>query len=92
MPWSTCANTPTRERAASLEGLVNRVAAGAPIELTAPHGLLREVLAVAIDETADRLSRDSTRLLRGESAAATELRAGLNELGALLDLLDLVSP
>ncbi|HEX3277284.1 MAG TPA: hypothetical protein VHR40_02085, partial [Thermoleophilaceae bacterium] len=71
--------------------LAHRVAAGAPIELAAPRGVVRELLATAIDESGDRLSRDSTRLLRGERAAATELRAGLHELGALLDLLETVS-
>jgi hypothetical protein len=82
----------TGGRAASFEGLAKRVAAGAPIELTTTRGLLGELLAVAIEDKGDRLSQDGTRLLRGESAAATELRAGLNELGALLDLLETVLP
>jgi hypothetical protein len=79
-------------RAASLEALAKRVAAGAPIALTAARGVLRELLAVAIEDKAERLSQDSTRLLRGDSAAAAELRARLDELGALLDLLETVLP
>jgi hypothetical protein len=47
---------------------------------------------VAIEDKGDRLNQDSTRLLRGESAGAAELRARLDELGALLDLLETVLP
>ena len=57
--------------------------------LTAPRDLLGELLAVAIDEAGERVAVQSTRLLRGEEAAA-ELRADLARLGGLLDLLDAV--
>jgi hypothetical protein len=60
-----------------------------PLELTAPRDLLGELLAVAIDETADRLGQQGTRLVRGEASPA-ELRAGLEELSGLLDLLETV--
>jgi hypothetical protein len=70
----------TGERHARLEGL----------ELTAPRGAMRELLAVAIDETGDRVGSASNRLLRGDGGPA-ELRAELVKLGALLDLLETVS-
>ena len=57
--------------------------------LTARRDLLGELLAVAIDEAGERVAVQSTRLLRGEEAAA-ELRADLARLGGLLDLLDAV--
>lgn len=70
------------------------VAAGGPTltpsgELTGPRELLREVLTVAIDEAAETLSGRCTRLLRGTGSAA-EVRAGIEELSGLLDLLDSV--
>jgi hypothetical protein len=80
----------TRERAAAFDELARRLVAGAPLELTAPRDALRELLAVAIDEAGERVSRDSSRLLRGDPVAA-DLRAALEELGALLDLLETVS-
>jgi hypothetical protein len=67
--------------------LAEDLAAGGPV--TARRDLLRDWLAVAIDEAGDRIARQSTRLLRGEGSAA-ELRADLTRLGGLLDLLDAV--
>jgi hypothetical protein len=58
-------------------------------ELTAPHAQLREVLVVAIDEAADALSGRCSAMLRG-SGSAEQVRAGVEELSALLDLLDRV--
>lgn len=58
-------------------------------ELTARRELLREVLTVAIDDVADALGGQATRLLRGIGSAA-EVRAGVEELSGLLDLLDTV--
>jgi hypothetical protein len=55
-------------------------------ELTARRGQVREVLLVAIDDAADALSSDCTRLLRGTGSAA-QVRAGVEELSGLLDLL-----
>ena len=46
---------------------------------------LRELLAVALEESGDRVSRAATGLLRGEGTS-DELRAALAEAGALLDL------
>ena len=60
-------------------------------DFTAPRDALRELLAVAIDEAGDRVAQASTRLLRGDATTA-ELRAALDELGALLDLLETVLP
>jgi hypothetical protein len=78
-------------RGASLDDLGRQLAAappaGGPLELTARRDLLSELVAVAIDEAADRLGRHGTRLVRGEASAA-ELRAGLVELSGLLDLLE----
>jgi hypothetical protein len=74
-------------RGAEAAALAPDLAAGQP--LTARRDLLRELLAVAIDEAGERVRLQSTRLLRGESAAA-ELRAELARLSALLDLLDAV--
>jgi hypothetical protein len=79
----------TGERATTFQELGLQAATR---ELTAPHDTLRELLAVAIDETGERVSRESTRLLRGDGKAATELRAALDELGALLDLLETLLP
>ena len=76
-------------RADRFERLANHLATG---ELTASREPLRELLSVAIDETAEALSRSTSRLLRGEDGGAAELRARLDELGALLDLLETVLP
>jgi hypothetical protein len=80
-------------RQAALEDLARQLAAagsaGEQLELTAPRDLLRELLAVAVDEAADSLGRHGTRLVRGEASTA-ELRAGLAELSGLLDLLETV--
>jgi hypothetical protein len=85
--------TAAPDRRAPLDGLARdlatAVAPAGPSELTARRDLLRELLAVAIDEAADRLGRHGTRLVRGE-AAADELRAGVAELSRLLDLLETV--
>lgn len=55
-------------------------------ELTAPRAQVREVLLVAIDDAADGLSGQCTALLRGTGSAA-QVRAGVEELSGLLDLL-----
>ena len=57
--------------------------------LTGPRELVREMLTVAIDEAAEALSRDCTRLLLGTGSAA-EVRTGVAELSGLLDLLEAV--
>jgi hypothetical protein len=78
-------------RRAPLDDLARDLAAaesaGEPLELTARRDLLVELLAVAIDDAADRLGQHGTRLVRGEASAA-ELRAGVAELSGLLDLLE----
>jgi hypothetical protein len=56
-------------------------------ELTASRSLQREVLKVAIDEAADALGRHCSSLLRGTGSSA-QVRAGVEELGDLVDLLD----
>jgi hypothetical protein len=77
----------TGERAVAFEALSRQ----APTrELRAPRETLRELLAVAVNETGDRIARAGTRLLRGDEAAVPELRARLRELGAQLDLLETV--
>jgi hypothetical protein len=58
-------------------------------QLTAPRAVLREVLAVAIDEAAEALSGACTALLRGTGSAG-EARARVEELSGLLDLLESV--
>jgi hypothetical protein len=55
-------------------------------EVTARRAQLRELLLVAIDEAADGLSAQCTALLRG-SGSAGQVRDGVEELSALLDLL-----
>jgi hypothetical protein len=79
----------TGERAAAFEELARQAATR---RIRAPRGAMRELLAVAIDEAGERVSRESSRLLRETSGpGAAELRAALDELGALLDLLETVS-
>jgi hypothetical protein len=56
-------------------------------ELTGPRALVRELLTVAIDEAGEALGGECTRLLRGTGSAA-EVRAGVEELGELLELLE----
>jgi hypothetical protein len=80
--------TATGERAAAFENLSRRLEQG---HVTARRDALRELLAVAIDEAGDRVAHASTGLLRAD-ATAVELRAALQELGALLDLLEAVLP
>jgi hypothetical protein len=76
-------------------GHLQKAATGMPpprldgLALTARRDTLRELLAVAIDESGERVGSASTRLLRGECESA-ELRAELIRLGALLDLLETV--
>jgi hypothetical protein len=55
--------------------------------LSGPRPAVRELLAAALDDSGERVSRTATALLRGEGTAA-ELRAALAEAGALLDLLE----
>jgi hypothetical protein len=74
----------------ALEHLGNRAerdALAASGELTAPRSLLREVLKVAIDDAGDALGSHCSDLLRGTGSAA-QVRAGVEELGDLVDLLD----
>ena len=72
---------------APLDDLASELAAGGP--LTGRRDLLGELVAVAIDEAADRLSRHGTRLVRGEGSTR-ELRVGVAELSGLLDMLETV--
>jgi hypothetical protein len=58
-------------------------------ELTGPRARVLEVLTVAIDEAAEALGSDCSRLLRGTGSAA-QVRAGVAELNGLLDLLESV--
>jgi hypothetical protein len=58
-------------------------------ELRAPRAQLREVLLVAIDEAGEALSGECTAMLRG-SGSAELVRAGVEELSGLLDLLESV--
>jgi hypothetical protein len=53
--------------------------------LTGPRDAVRELLAAAIDESGERVSRAATALLRGAGTPG-ELRAQADELGALLAL------
>jgi hypothetical protein len=78
----------TGERATTFQKLGRQAATR---KLTAPRDTLRELLAVAIDEAGEGVSRHSSRVLRGDATAA-ELRAALDEMGALLDLLETVLP
>jgi hypothetical protein len=55
-------------------------------KITATWAQLREVLLVAIDQAADELSAECTALLRG-SGSPERVRAGVDEVSALLDLL-----
>ena len=80
--------TASGERADRLEKLANHLVAG---ELGGAPDTLRELLCVAIDEAGELMGSESSRLLRGDATAA-ELRARLDELGALLDLLETVLP
>jgi hypothetical protein len=59
-------------------------------ELTALRPQLRELLLVAIDEAADGLSGECTALLRGSGSVA-QVRAGVEEVSALLDLLGIIA-
>jgi hypothetical protein len=56
-------------------------------DLTGPRALLHEALTVAIDEAAEALSGHCTALLRG-TGSAVRVRAGVEEVSGLLDLLD----
>jgi hypothetical protein len=56
-------------------------------ELTGRRAQVRELLTVAIDEVAEALGGECTRLLRGTGSAA-EVRAGVEELSGLLELLE----
>jgi HPt (histidine-containing phosphotransfer) domain-containing protein len=58
-------------------------------KLTGSPDAVRELLAVAIDESGERVSRAATALLRGEETPAA-LRAALAEAGALLALYETV--
>jgi hypothetical protein len=73
------------ERRAELDAVATTLSGGATI--TARRDLLGELLAVAIDETGERVAGAGGRLLRGEGAVV-ELRAELEGLRRLLDLYD----
>jgi hypothetical protein len=73
------------ERGTTLDRLAEELSASG--SLTAPRELLAELLAVAIDEAGERLSRSCTELLRGEGTAV-QVRAGVTALAGLLDLLE----
>jgi hypothetical protein len=75
------------DRAAALDGLADALAGETPRDLTGPPEVIRELLAVALDEAGERVSDASTRLLRGEDTTA-ELRSSLSEASALLELLE----
>jgi hypothetical protein len=77
------------DRRAELDDLARDLAGSGPLEVTARRALLGELLAVAIDEAADALSRQSTLLLRGQASAAA-VRAGLAQVSGLLDLFEMV--
>jgi hypothetical protein len=77
------------DRRAELDDLGRDLAGSGPLEVTARRALLGELLAVAIDEAADELSRQSTLLLRGQASAAA-VRAGLAQVSGLLDLFETV--
>ncbi len=57
------------------------------LTLTASREVLRELLAVAIDEAGEAVARASTRLLRGEGSVG-DLRARLAVLAGLVELLE----
>ena len=76
------------ERRAALGRLAGELAA-APARVTARRDLLRELVAVAVEETAERVALASNRLLRGEASAAA-VRELVARLSGLLDLLDAV--
>jgi hypothetical protein len=78
-------STAAADRRGPLDDLGRALAAGGPLQ--ARRDLLHELLTVAIDEAGDRVSRASTRLVRGEASAA-ELRAEVGRLGGLLELLE----
>lgn len=76
------------ERGRALEKLAGDLAA-APPRVTARRELLHELVAVAVEETAERVGVASARLLRGEASAAA-VRELVARLSDLLDLLDAV--
>jgi hypothetical protein len=53
-----------------------------------PRAVLREAALVAIDELGETLSRRCTALLRGRGGPTAQIRAGLAELGGLIDLFE----
>jgi hypothetical protein len=80
--------TADEERRLALDKLTGDLA-GAPPRVTARGDLLRELVAVAVEETAERLGVASNRLLRGE-ASAPAVRGLVAQLTGLLDLLEAV--
>jgi hypothetical protein len=52
---------------------------------------LRELLAVAIEDTAEQLAQAALALLRGDDGQAAAVRAHHSRMGALLDLLESVA-
>ena len=72
------------DRLTALERVADRVPGGA---LTGPPDLLRELIAIALDEAGEQIGSASTGLLRGEDTTA-ELRALLSEASALVELIE----
>jgi hypothetical protein len=76
------------QRGAELDELAAGLAGEATV--TARRDLLGDLLAVAIDEAAERVAGAGARLLRGDGGAA-ELRAAIDGVGRLLDLFESVA-
>jgi hypothetical protein len=66
-------------------------ATGGRFEVTAPRAVLRELIAVALDEAGEALATACRRLLRGQEASSA-VRERVAEVTDLLDLLDSVEP
>jgi hypothetical protein len=68
------------------DGKADLARRGDAVEVTGGRAVLRQATLVAIDDAGERLSGLCTSLLRGEASAA-EVRAELEALRGLLDLL-----
>lgn len=67
--------------------LADAAGGGRRVELEAPRGELRELLAVALDEAGEALAGACTGLLRGSGSAA-DVRSALAATTGLLELLE----
>jgi hypothetical protein len=76
------------DRRAELDALGSALAGGGAV--SARRDLVGELLAVAIDETGERVAAASVRLVRGDDDA-TGLRGPLDALTRLLDLYESVA-